>query len=87
MNMNVSGDYEKLMEDNIKDRLDWLEQEFELLFMQKKLRHCYTKEDILIGNQILEKIIENIHTSKNEELLNLLALTLNRIEQFYPEFF
>ncbi|MFX0080994.1 MAG: hypothetical protein ACFE94_04500 [Candidatus Hodarchaeota archaeon] len=85
--MNLSGDYEKILEDNLKDELEWLEQEFEFLFRQKKLKRCYTKDDISIGNQILDNVIDNIKTNKSEELLNLLAITLNKIEQNYPEFF
>lgn len=86
--MNLSGDYEKILEDNLKDELEWLEQEFEFLFKQKKLKHCYTKDDISIGNQILDNVIDNIKTNKSEELLSLLAITLNKIEQtFGKEFF
>ncbi|MFW9879614.1 MAG: hypothetical protein ACFFG0_41590 [Candidatus Thorarchaeota archaeon] len=85
--MNLSGDYEKILEENLKDDLEWLEQEFEFLFKQKKLRNSYTKDDISIGNQILDNIIDNIKINKSEQLLNLLATTLNRIEQTFPEFF
>ncbi|MFX1374812.1 MAG: hypothetical protein ACFFA0_03265 [Promethearchaeota archaeon] len=85
--MNLSGDYEKILEDNLKNELEWLEQEFELLFKQKKLKHCYTKEDISIGNQILDNVIENIRNNNSEQLLNLLAITLNKIEHTFPEFF
>jgi hypothetical protein len=85
--MNLYGDYEKILEDNLKDELEWLEQEFEFLFKQKRLRNSYTKEDISIGNQILDNIIDSIKSNKSEELLNLLAITLNKIEQTFPEFF
>ncbi len=85
--MNLYGDYEKILEDNLKEELEWLEQEFEFLFKQKRLKNSYTKEDISIGNQILDNIIDNIKLNKSEELLNLLAMTLNKIEQTFPEFF
>lgn len=85
--MNPSGDYEKILEDTLKDELEWLEQEFEFLFKQKKLKHCYTKDDISIGNQILDNVIDSIKTNKSEQLLNLLAITLNSIEKQFPEFF
>lgn len=82
--MNVNEDYEKLMEDSLKDELEWLEEEFKLIFQNKKIK---TKEDIAIGNQILDQVIDNIKTGNNENLLNLLAITLNKIESAYPEFF
>ena len=85
--MNLAGDYEKILEDNIKDELEWLEQEFSCLFKQKQLKHCYTKTDISIGNKILDNVIGNIKENNNEQLLNLLTITLNRLEQAYPEFF
>jgi len=85
--MNLSGDYEKILEDNLKEKLEWLEQEFEFLFKQKMLKHSYTKDDISIGNQILDNVIDSIKTNKSAELLNLLAITLNSLEKQFPEFF
>ena len=85
--MNVSGDYKKLLEDNLKKELEWLEEEFKILFHQKKLKNGYTPDDIAIGNRILDNIIESLQYNSNTEALNMLALTLNKIEQIYPEFF
>ena len=82
--MTVSGDYEKILEDNLREELDWLEDEFELMFRYKK---NYSKDDISLGNSILDNVVENIRSNENEEALNLLTLTLNRIEQAYPDFF
>ena len=82
--MNVNEDYGKILEECLRDELEWLEDEFKLIFQNKKTK---TKEDIEIGNQILDQVIDNIKTGDNEELLNLLAITLNRIETSYPEFF
>ena len=48
-----------------------------------KLSNLY----ISIGNQILDNVIDNIKTNKSQELLNLLDITLNKIEQTFPEFF
>jgi hypothetical protein len=82
--MTVSGEYEKVMEECLKDDLLWLEREFELLYRYKKVK---SKADIAIGNQILDQFVDNIKSNNSEEVLNLLAITLNRIEQTYPEFF
>lgn len=78
-------DYEKIIEDNLKEELEWLEEEFEHLFRDKKEKH--SQEDITIANQILDQIIDDIKTNNSEQLLNLLAITLNKIESTYPDFF
>jgi len=84
--MTVSPqDYERILQDNLKSELEWLEEEFEYLFKGKKEK--YSQEDISLGNQILDNVIDDIKTNDNEDLLNLLAITLNKIEQSYPEFF
>lgn len=85
--MNLAGDYEKILEDNIRDELEWLEQEFSFLFKHKQLKQCYTKDDISIGNKILDNVIGNIKENDSQQLLNLLAITLNKLERTYPEFF
>lgn len=84
--MTVSPqDYERILHDNLKEELDWLIDEFELLFKCKKKK--YSREDISIGNRILDRVIEDIKINNNEEALNLLAITINRLETTYPEFF
>jgi len=83
--INVSGDYEKILEDNLRSELDWLEEEFSFLFKSKKEK--YTQHEINMGSMILDKVIDNIKTNHSEELLNLLAVTLNKIEHTYPQFF
>lgn len=77
-------DYERILEDTLKEDLEWLEREFTLLFRYKKTK---TKDDITLGNQILDQVIDNIKSNNSEEVLNLLAITLNRIEHEFPEFF
>ncbi|MHA2036732.1 MAG: hypothetical protein ACW98X_09885 [Promethearchaeota archaeon] len=83
--MNVSADYEKIIEDNLKAELEWLEQEFNYLFKPK--RNKFTKKDLNMGSMIIDNVIDNIKTNNSQELLNLLAITLNKIEHTYPEFF
>ncbi len=85
--MTVSGEqtnYEEILVSSLRADLEWLEREFELQFKFKKEK---TNEDISLGNQILDNVIDSIKTNNCEELHNLLATTLNRIEQTYPEFF
>ncbi|MFX0043299.1 MAG: hypothetical protein ACFE8L_10330 [Candidatus Hodarchaeota archaeon] len=83
--MSVSGNYNRILVDTIKEELIWLEQEFNYLFRNKK--EGYTENDIKMGNQILNNIIDNINISDNKDLLNFLTLTLDKIEQTYPQFF
>ena len=82
--MTVSGDYEKILEDNFKDELEWLEEELSIFFKDKK---SYSKNDIIIGNYVIDNVIENMRSNDSEEVLNLLAITINKIEQIYPHFF
>ena len=83
--MSVSRNYNRILEDTIKEELIWLEQEFNYLFRDKK--EGFTENDIKMGNQILNNVIDNINISNNKDLLNFLTLTLDKIEQIYPQFF
>lgn len=88
--MSVNENYNRILEDTIKEELIWLEQEFNYLFRNKK--EGFTENDIKMGNQILNNVIDNINISNNafsnnSNLLNLLTLTLDKIEQTYPQFF
>ena len=83
--MSVSGNYNRILENTIKEELIWLEQEFNYLFRNKK--EGFTENDIKMGNQILNNVIDNIDISNNKDLLNILTLTLDKIEQTYPQFF
>ena len=47
----------------------------------------YTKQDLGIGNQIIDKFTEVINRYHNEDYLQQLIKTLNKIERKYPEFF
>ena len=82
--MTVSADYEKILENNLIEELEWLEDELKMLFKDKK---NYTKDDISLGNSILDNVIDSIRSNDNEDVLNFLAITLNKIEQIYPHFF
>ena len=85
--MTVSGEqtnYEEILFSSLRDDLEWLEREFSLIF---KYKNPKTQEDIKMANRILDQVIDNIKNTNSEEALNLLAITLNRIEESYPEFF
>lgn len=83
--MSVNENYNRILEDTIKEELIWLEQEFNYLFRNKK--EGFTENDIKMGNQILNNVIDNININHNENLLHFLTLTLDKIKQTYPQFF
>jgi cell division FtsZ-interacting protein ZapD len=80
-----SANYEHILEENLRNELLWLEEEFDILFKSKKDE--LTQEDIQLGNQILNNVIDNLNLINNEDLLTSLALSLERIENSYPDFF
>jgi hypothetical protein len=86
--ININCDYEGLLEDNLKEELTWLEEEFNFLFKSKRNKqNKYTKYELSLGSKILDNVIDIIKKNNSEELLNLLAITLNKIEHSYPSFF
>jgi len=86
--ININCDYEGLLEDNLKEELTWLEEEFNFLFKSKRNKqNKYTKYELSLGSKILDNVIDIINKNNSEELLNLLAITLNKIEHSYPPFF
>lgn len=83
--MSVNENYNRILEDTIKEELIWLEQEFDFLFKAKKEE---STNDTKMANQILNNVIDNINISNNNEnLVNLISRTLDKIEQTYPQFF
>ena len=83
--MNLEFNNEELLKREFQRKLNWFEEEFDLIFKNKT--HHYTKEDIKLANKILDKLSETINQYKNEKLLYSLVKTLNNIEKKHPEFF
>ncbi|MHA1294313.1 MAG: hypothetical protein ACTSQJ_16820 [Promethearchaeota archaeon] len=83
--MNISVDYEKLLEETLLEELNWFEEEFDSLF-EKKIDN-YSKQDLNIGTKILDNLTKKINNLNNEKLIHFLAKTLNNIERKYPHFF
>ncbi len=82
MNLNID-DTEVRIE--FKQKLRWFEEELDLIFKNKT--HHYTKDDIKLANQILDRLSETINEYRDEKLLFPLVSALNNIERRYPEFF
>jgi sugar-specific transcriptional regulator TrmB len=83
--MSLNFDEYNLLKKEFREKLSWFEQEFDLIF-KNKTRH-YTREDIKLANEILDKLSETINQYKDEKLLFDVISTLNNIERRYPEFF
>lgn len=83
--MNVSLKYHEILEENLIIELEWLKEEFEILF-QARLEK-YTKMDVDTANRILDYFLENRHEYDNIVLLNLLDKVKEEIEELYPNLF
>ncbi|MFW9900490.1 MAG: hypothetical protein ACFFDY_04285 [Candidatus Thorarchaeota archaeon] len=83
--MKVSIRYHEILEEFLEKELDWLKEEFEVLF-QSKIKN-YTKKDKKMANDILDYILENTYVYDNIVLINLLNDALESIEKQYANLF
>ncbi|MFX1568521.1 MAG: hypothetical protein ACFFCV_09145 [Promethearchaeota archaeon] len=83
--MKVSVRYHEILEEFLEKELDWLKEEFEVLF-QSKIKN-YTEEDKKLANDILDYILENTYVYDNIVLINLLNDALENIEKQYVNLF
>ena len=83
--MKVSIRYHEILEEFLEKELDWLKEEFEVLF-QSKIKH-FTEKDKKLANVILDYILENTYVYDNIVLINLLNEALENIEKQYVNLF
>ncbi|MHA2007840.1 MAG: hypothetical protein ACXABO_04930 [Promethearchaeota archaeon] len=83
--MEVSLRYHEVLEEDLVMELEWLKEEFELLFASIIENH--TEMDKSIANDILDHILENTDLNGNNVLLDLLDETLEIIEGKYSALF
>jgi hypothetical protein len=83
--MKVSVRYHEILEEFLEKELDWLKEEFEVLF-QSKIKN-YTEKDKKLANNILDYILENTYVYDNIILINLLNEALENIEKKYINLF
>lgn len=82
--MYQRSDYDSILRESIQNDLFWYEQEFDLIFRNKKE---FLLKDLNLANLILEKLIKILSICQNEQLLDSFALTINKIKRKYPAFF
>ncbi len=83
--MNVSLKYHEILEEDLVLELEWLKEEFEILFNSKIEKHA--KIDKKIANDIIDYILENTDVFGNNILLNLLDEAIKFTERMYPKLF
>jgi len=83
--MKANIKYHEILEENLKEELIWLIEEFQILF-KFKLEN-YSKKDKELANQILDYILDNTYAHESIQLYNLLFDAIEDIEKRYPELF
>ncbi|MFX1344989.1 MAG: hypothetical protein ACFFAI_07755 [Promethearchaeota archaeon] len=81
--MSVSLKYHEILEEDLVIELEWLKEEFEILFSSKIEKH--TEIDKKIANDILDYMLENTDVNGNVGLLDLFEKVLNKIEKEYSK--
>lgn len=83
--MKVSVRYHEILEEFFEKELDWLKEEFDVLF-KSKMRN-FTENDRKLANDILDYVLENTYVYDNIVLINLLDEALENIEKEYVNLF
>ena len=83
--MKVSVKYYEILEENLREELEWLKEEFKILFNSKI--ENYTEKDKRMANDILDYVIENFYVYDNIILQTLFTEAMENIENMYPNLF
>jgi hypothetical protein len=83
--MRVSVKYQEILEENLKEELIWLLEEFQILF--KSRVNKYSEKDKETANNILDYILDNTSSYDSLKLYNMLFDAIESIENNYPELF
>ena len=82
--MKVSPNYHEILEENLVIEMDWLKEEFEILF-KSNIENC-TEIEKKIANDILDYILKKTYVYDNIMLHNLFEVIEN-IGKKYPALF
>ncbi|MFW9772888.1 MAG: hypothetical protein ACFFB4_14310 [Promethearchaeota archaeon] len=83
--MYYCGDYDDLLEDSLIEELEWLREEFDLLFKFKK--HNTSDKDKQLANQMIKIIINKVKFSDDKRINEILIEAIEKIEYNFPELF
>ncbi len=83
--MKVNLKYHEILEEDLVLELEWLKEEFEILFNSKIEKHA--KMDKKIANDILDYVLKNTYVYGNNILLNLLDEAIKFTENMYSKLF
>ena len=83
--MKVSVNYHEILEESLVEELEWLKEEFLIMFKSKMEQ--YTEREKITANAILDYAMENIFVSDNIIFLTLFTETIDNIEKMYPNLF
>jgi len=83
--MKVSVKYYEILEENLRGELEWLKEEFKILFNSKT--ENYSEKDKRMANDILDYIIENVYVYDNMILQTLFTEAVENIEKMYHNLF
>jgi len=83
--MEVSLNYYQVLEESLIKELEWLIEEFKILFKSKN--EIDPNKDKKLANEILDYILENTLVSDNIILYNLFTEAMENIEKMYPDLF
>jgi hypothetical protein len=81
----AAGDYDNMLRDSLIQKLNWLEEEFSVLFSSKKRK--YSQKDKVLARDMITDITECIESYEDVRLHDLLIDTLNSIRSVYSELF
>ena len=79
--MRVSLNYHEILEEPLIKKLEWLKEEFEIIFAPKTGK--FTIKDKKIANDIIDYVLEHTYVYNNIIMLNLLNETVEKIEKKY----
>ena len=83
--MKVSVKYHEILEEGLIEELEWLKEEFILLFKSKGEK--FTERDKMIANDIMDYVMENMYVYDNMIFLTIFTETIENIEKMYPNLF
>ena len=83
--MKVSVNYHEILEENLIDEIEWLKEEFIILFKSKGQK--YNERDKVTANSILDYVMDNVYVYDSMILLTLFTEAIENIERMYPNLF